>query len=333
MKKQEGTLEIKYSPSVVAHRAAFQLCEGRGGRELHNEVGVQYRLTDVTQQKDPVITPFKVSNCESEEPTEVGLKSPYGLYERQQKVVSKMLAVERMETDFEEVELSEQEIPSCGISLIAKATRNRKIRGGVIADAIGSGKTVVSIAMILNGLANARKSGELPNRSGATLVVVPPALIDQWASEIRKFSPVHLNVIKIYDFKTLRSKSVQSIIASDVVICPIDILESPGYMECLVKSANLKDMKEVPTLPSHSGQIEQSEARGVWIPATSADPYAGANNSNNQKRRNQSAYYTFVYLQAIEELRKQKFGESTKGVPLEVRMPSPRTYVCDLYLT
>jgi hypothetical protein len=50
-----------------------------------------------------------------------------------------MLSIEDLDTEFEELEMNEQEMPGCGLSLIAKATRNRMIRSGVIADAIGSG--------------------------------------------------------------------------------------------------------------------------------------------------------------------------------------------------
>jgi len=179
-------------------------------------------------------------------------------------------------------------------------------------------KTVISIAMILNGLERARASRKPPNQSGATLVVVPSALIDQWSSEIRKFTPLTLKVIKIYDHQSLIRIPMKDIIEADVVICPIDILEAKGYMEHLIKSAKLENTKDAPRLPSHTGQIEQTGAKGVWIPATSADPYAGGNNANSQKRRNQSAYFTFVYLKAVQELRNKEFKPSTKGVPLEV---------------
>ena len=180
---------------------------------------------------------------------------------------------------------------------------------------------MVSIALVLNGLEKARASRNFPNQSSATLVVVPNALIDQWSSEIKKFDPLNLRVIKIYDLKSLLQIQMEDFMKADVVICPIDILEAKGYMDHLIKYAELSEnMEETPKLPSDAGYTEQTGARGVWIPATSADPYAGgANNATNQKRRNQSAYFTFVYLNAIQALREREFSPSAKGVPLEVR--------------
>ena len=46
-----------------------------------------------------------------------------------------MLSIERGETEFEEIEMNEQSMPGgTGWSLIARASRVSKLRGGVIAD-------------------------------------------------------------------------------------------------------------------------------------------------------------------------------------------------------
>jgi hypothetical protein len=62
-------------------------------------------------------------------------------YERQKKVVAKMINIEKSKTSFEELEMVEKPLyGSSGLSLTTQAKRNTKIRGGVIADAIGAGK-------------------------------------------------------------------------------------------------------------------------------------------------------------------------------------------------
>jgi hypothetical protein len=139
--RKEGRLTIKYFPEVVAHQAAGQLIGGRGLGE-ENNVRTGYRIMDLMQQDDPVMAPFRVSNCDNEALTDVALRGTHTLYERQQKVVTKMVAIEKGNAKFEELEMSELEMPgSARLSLIARATRTTKMRGGVIADAIGAGKT------------------------------------------------------------------------------------------------------------------------------------------------------------------------------------------------
>jgi hypothetical protein len=316
LERSAKRLVVKFFPEVAAHHAAANLIRGRAIDDSHD---VAFRLSDTSRQTDPVMSPFVVHNCNSFEPSNISLRKPYALYPRQQKVVTKMVGIEDGDAPFEELEMSEFEMPgAAGLSLIAKASRNRKISGGVIADAIGAGKTIISIAIILRGIENARKAQSPPRKSGATLVVVPPGLIDQWEGEIDKFT-TSLSVLKIYDYPSLLKISVGRILDTDVVICPIDILESKGYLKNLIQSAKLGDTfeKDVPNLPTYTGQQEKNAARGVWIPATSADPYGGANNPLSQGRRDQAAYYTYIYTKAIQALREQSFETTDTGVPLE----------------
>jgi len=319
LNREQRLLNIKFFPYVAAHYVGRQLIDGRDVDA--GDVSVKFRFTDTYLQDDPIIDPFKVKTCRDEATTDIELKKPYSLYDRQKRVITKMLNIERGVTQFEELEMVENPLyGSSGLNVTTIAERVSKLGGGVIADAIGAGKTVVSIGLILNGLKEARANKMFPRRTSATLVVVPPALLHQWKLEIDKFSPTTLNVTVIYDFSTLQNLAIKNILDSDVVIVPIDILESKGYFENLAKKANLnKSYKEkLPRLPTHSGQKEINDARGVWIPATSADPYAGSNNSTNQQNRNASAFYTHVYQEAIRNIRNNDvFKESDRAVPLE----------------
>jgi hypothetical protein len=145
---------------------------------------------------------------------------------------------------------------------------------------------VISIAIILQGIKAAREKRCFPRKSSASLVVVPPGLIDQWKREVQKFTNEMPSVICIYDENALKRYSLKEILEADMVICPVDLLEASGYMARLARvSAGVNDPKVVPQLPKETGQVEKNGASGVWIPATSQDPFGGANNPKSQQRR------------------------------------------------
>jgi hypothetical protein len=106
-------------------------------------------------------------------------------------------------------------------------------------------------------------------------VVVPSHLIGQWKSEFGKFTN-GLKVFCIYDLESLQKLKVKDLSDCDCVICPVDILESSGYLENVMQMSGSK-VDDCPKMPAYAGQKELTGATGIWIPATSADPYGGAN--------------------------------------------------------
>jgi hypothetical protein len=96
----------------------------------------------------------------------------------------------------------------------------------------------------------ARKSAALPNKSSATLVVVPGHLILQWQGEFEKFAP-HLKVLCIYDAGSLLNFTVKELVQADCVICPVDILETKGYLQHLLEISG-SGTEDCPIIPSVS---------------------------------------------------------------------------------
>ena len=99
--------------------------------------------------------------------------------------------------------MSEAILPALRWRAEGKAQKSMTVRGGVLADQVGYGKTAVTV-----GLIDTKLGAPLPETSDGlksipvkgTLVLVPPHLMNQWPAEIKKFTG---NALRVEVMKTV----------------------------------------------------------------------------------------------------------------------------------
>jgi E3 ubiquitin-protein ligase SHPRH len=113
----------------------------------------------------------------------------------------------------------------------------QSLRGGILAEEMGLGKTVELIALMSHNKRNIPEgdifdtyTGTHVRPSGATLIITPPAILDQWISELHAHAPE----LKIFHYKGLPPRSApkkehavataENLMRYDVVVTTYNVL-------------------------------------------------------------------------------------------------------------
>jgi hypothetical protein len=140
---------------------------------------------------------------------------------------------------FVEEETEEALLPLMSWRAEVKVTMPRVVRGGVLCDEVGYGKTAIILGLIdTQYQQDYDRLQQIPQVLGqiaikATLLVVPHNVSKQWASEIGKFLKAKYKLLRISNAKALSRISVKQMHEADIILIPWAVYNSSTYYQAM----------------------------------------------------------------------------------------------------
>ena len=238
-----GNLAIYANVTTLAHRAL----ERFGEVSVPEEFNIEWRLeTNHIAHLRRDFGHFLIPDNRGNNSLNHIFKASSGKLElqpQQQRSLDWMIKQEQGEgAIFFEEEIEEGSILALGWRMEARVRKKTYIRGGVLADGAGYGKTVTTLALIdrqrhsdeavLSGLKLSRKLA-----IKATLIVVPSTLVGQWGTEIEKFLGSSVKAIFLRTTKDLLGTSIADFRAAGIIVISWTILVQDQYLDRLAQFA------------------------------------------------------------------------------------------------
>ena len=251
--KRTGRLRVGLHLPTLVHRALATL----GHITDSDDVEIKWRLD--TRFEAPTrykLREFTLTNNKLTVEAEYDFPTDEKLRPEQKRSLQWMIGQEADDMAFYEEEIEEATLSQLGWRAEARVRRPRSVRGGILADEVGYGKTATTLALIDALKENAEeyaKSEKLGCISvKATLILVPPHLVHQWKGQARKFLGIEVSdneILVIENMNDLVRTSIQRIRMALIVIASWKILSSPAYF------ARMSHFAALPQGPS-SGERE-----------------------------------------------------------------------------
>ncbi|KAI2620365.1 hypothetical protein GGS26DRAFT_601735 [Hypomontagnella submonticulosa] len=175
---------------------------------------------------------------------------------QQEKSLGWMLSRELGNPSFVEKEIEEELVTPLKLRLVGYAEREVCQRGGILADDVGYGKTVITLALIHHQRifdqteSISQRSAKNMNciHLKATLVVVPAHLVDQWVCQSEIFLP-EASRDKIMAIKTMKDlvdntatlRTLQKLQDSEIIVVSTALFAETNYHNNLAKFAGMLD--------------------------------------------------------------------------------------------
>ena len=229
--EQIGRFRIGLNIMSLAHRALSRLPLNTA----KGQIKLSWRLTpgqvaDVPRPPRVFVLSSNKKDPQYEQPEEFLLP----LRKEQLRSLWWMLEQERATGNthtFIEEEISEAALPALGWRAEGKAERPVMTRGGVIADQVGYGKTIISLALIAETRKTPVPDSPPPGLIDikATLIIVPGHLSKQWPSEINRFTGKMFRTVVIQNMRDLQKNNISDLARADIIVMASEVFEADTY--------------------------------------------------------------------------------------------------------
>ncbi|TFK39834.1 hypothetical protein BDQ12DRAFT_513516 [Crucibulum laeve] len=241
-----GTVRVAINIPSLLHRALSRL----PSKNRTESPSVSWRLdTNFTPLANANLAKFIISSNKQDKKHAQPPSFKIPLRKEQLRSLEWMLAQESKDArPFIEEEISEAILDPLGWRAEGRAERPVRVRGGVLADQVGYGKTAITLGLIDCASQSVNeefaKMGRIPGKISvkATLIIVPPHLTRQWKSEVEKFMKKRFKVVLIGTVTNLNTTTIEDIQEADIVVVASNIFKSGVYLENLQLLAGAGDL-------------------------------------------------------------------------------------------
>jgi site-specific DNA-cytosine methylase/serine/threonine protein kinase len=253
--ENSALLEINLNIPTLCHRVLAKLSSSQ---DLHlSQPTVKWSLNkDHGHEKPPKFQVKSFFNNSNETASAKPKRFARQLWPEQGQALTWMVRQEVDPCEWKEKEREEISVPVLGCRIDVEAHILKKVRGGVLADEVGGGKTTTSLALIAEML-EVQKDEPMRQVTGsvsldATLILVPAGIIAQWREEMEvcfKNTNVQWAVVKTTrDLLKLKLPALQK---QDIILASWGILDGPDYWNALEKLSGTSNMPLKPGRALH----------------------------------------------------------------------------------
>ena len=250
--KHTGRLLVGLHLPTLVHRALARLNVIADSDDIEMEwrLDTQWEAPNRYRLKD-----FTLTNNKLHAQADYGFPTGEQLRPEQKRSLHWMIGQEADDMAFYEEEIEEATLSQMSWRAEVRIRRARVIRGGVLADEVGYGKTATTLALIdaqkesAEDYAGYQSSGRLSIK--ATLILVPHHLVHQWKGQAKKFLGMQADddrMLVIENIVQLTKLSVRQIRKALIVLVSWQLFHTSTYM------ARMSHFAALPMAPASGGR-------------------------------------------------------------------------------